>query len=123
MAFGRKGAPIGNKNAAGSHKGHFGSGALKKVAKVAVISAAAVGAGVIYAESVKSAYKVGLDTGFKGGMNPLPSRPAQSDGTPAVSSREWATKESASLHAKAGKTLFPKLINAYGRSRGSKNIW
>ena len=121
--FGKRGAPMGNKNAKGHHRGHFNSGALKKVAKVTAISAAAVGAGVIYAESVKSAYKVGLDTGFKGGMNPLPSRPARSDGTPAVSSREWATKESASLHAEASKTLFPKLINAYGRSRGYKNIW
>ena len=33
MAFRRKGAPIGNKNAAGKHHGHFGSGALKAVGR------------------------------------------------------------------------------------------
>ena len=47
MAFGRKGAPIGNKNAAGKHHGHFGSGALKTVGKIAKYGAitAAVGGG------------------------------------------------------------------------------
>lgn len=47
--FGKKGAPMGNKNAAGhGHKGHFHGGALAAVGKrLAVIGG--VGYGALYA--------------------------------------------------------------------------
>ena len=54
MAFGKKGAPMGNKNAAGSRGGAIRRGAVK-VAKVAGYTAA-LGAGTI-ATGVKKSKK------------------------------------------------------------------
>ena len=99
MAFGRKGAPIGNKNAAGKHHGHFGSGALKSVGsglgkvargtgRIALGTAKAVGIGAAYTAGV-GATAVGAGLFIQSGFEDAIGRPKR---TSKNSSTHFRTK-------------------------------